>query len=403
MKQPLFKKVAIIHDVFIEFGGAERVLLELISLYPDADVYIPLLTESKRSFLKNYTNGTIYTSFLNYLPLIHSASILLKPWLFWYWQQIDLSSYDLVISSSHSFSSKAVITGPMTKHLSYVHTPPRYLYVEYNETRILRSTLMRALLAPLLSWLRAQDYLAAQRPDVLVANSQTVADRIAKYYRRSAKIIYPPIQIPTNAELNRAKKAWGTFAQPALLQQQQPGKYGRLSARQLEKLFIPGKYYVCFSRLAKQKGIDLAVKTCSMLQIPLLVVGKGSEAKYLQSLAGPTVRFVGAVSDQLRTILMVNARGLLYCSIEEDFGMVTAEALAHGLPVIGYESGGTSEILTPTTGELFGSFSTDSLVAAIKRFERRHFNVNSLRNRAKRFSVAEFQRKMTILLKKSIF
>lgn len=403
MKQPSFKKTAIVHDVFIEFGGAERVLLELVALYPEADIYIPLLTADKRNLLRKYSSGDIFTSILNYLPFIHSASILLKPLLFWYWQQIDLSSYDLVISSSHSFSSKAVITGPMTKHLSYVHTPPRYLYVEYNETRILRSALMRTVLAPLLSWLRAQDYLAAQRPDILIANSQTVANRIGKYYRRTAKIIYPPIQIPTETELTQAKRAWRSLAQPALLQQQQPGKYGKLSALQLEKLFIPGKYYVCFSRLAKQKGIDLAVKTCSIMQIPLLVVGKGSEAKYLQSLAGPTVRFVGAVSDQLRTALMVNARGLLYCSIEEDFGMVTAEALAHGLPVIGYKSGGTTEIVTSSTGELFETFSTESLGAAIKRFEHRRYQKKLLRSRVQKFSVFEFQRKMITLLKKSIF
>lgn len=390
MKQP-YSNVAIVHDVFIEFGGAERVLLELVSLYPTADIYIPLLANDKKRLLSKYTQGNIQTSVLNRVPLIHSASILLKPILFWYWQQLDLAQYDLVISSSHSFSSKAVVTGPQTTHLSYVHTPPRYLYVEYNETRILRSPVWRAMLSPLLAWLRSQDFLAAQRPDMLIANSQTVACRIEKYYRRTSPIVYPPIQIPTLIQLAKAKKSWSNLVQPAVLAAQKPSQYGKLSANQFAKLFLPGKYYVCFSRLSKQKGMDLAVQTCTQLQKPLLIVGQGSEAAHLQSLAGPTVRFVGAVSDELRSALMVNARALLYCSIEEDFGMVTAEALAHGLPVIGYESGGTKEIVTRNTGELFNNFTIESLSQAITRSERRRYVTGKLRKRANLFAAAKFR------------
>jgi hypothetical protein len=147
-------KVAIVHDVFVEKGGAERVLLSLLELYPTADVYIPLLSPENIPDLTTRTSGKITGSFLNSLPFVHSASVLLKPLLFLYWEYLDLTGYDLVISSSHSFSSKAVITSPDTLHVSYIHTSPRYLYTEYNETRILKKKFFRVVMLPLLSWLR---------------------------------------------------------------------------------------------------------------------------------------------------------------------------------------------------------------------------------------------------------
>src|SRR3972149_9171793 len=136
-------RVALIHDVFIEFGGAERVLLALLGMYPKADVYVPLLNEIGRKELQRYTRGKIITSQLNNIPFVHSASIFLKPLLYLYWEQLDLKTYDLVISSSHSFSSKSVITHPRTLHVSYIHTPPRYLYAEYNETQIIKKPFFR--------------------------------------------------------------------------------------------------------------------------------------------------------------------------------------------------------------------------------------------------------------------
>lgn len=382
IKQSL--RVALVHDVFIEFGGAERVLLELVALYPEADIFIPLLQSAKRDLLAKYSTGKIHTSWLNNLPFIHSASIVLKPLLYLYWQFLDVSKYDVVISSSHSFSSKGVITGPNTYHLSYVHTPPRYLYVEFNETQILRFTPFRVLLTPLLSWLRMHDYLSAQRPDLLVANSKVVAQRIAKYYRRRARIIYPPIRLISRSALVTARQHWLQVWQERVVAPLQ------LSQRQFFESIQPKQYYVCFSRLSKQKGIDLAVRVCTQLGKPLVVVGEGSQAAHLRSIAGPSVTLIGSVSDAQKSSLLSQARALIYCSIEEDFGMVTAEALAHGIPVVGYKSGGTTEIVTPTTSVLFSEFSIESLTAALKQFEKKRFIAVNCQRRAKAFSAQKF-------------
>lgn len=348
-------KVAIIHDVFVESGGAERVLAQFIKLYPTADLYIPLLTDQNRQWLQTQTRGQIYTAWFNNLPLVHSASILLKPMLFWYWQSLQLQAYQLVISSSHSFSSKGVLTSPDTLHVSYVHTPPRYLYTEFSETRILHRPFWRGVLQPLLGWLRQQDWLAGQRPDVLVANSHTVQQRIQKYYRRASQIIYPPVQVS---------------AQPS---------------RKNKKL-----YYLCHSRLAKQKGIDLAILACNQLKAKLIVIGTGGEAERLRQLAGPTVSFVGRVSDEQLGQFYARAKALLYCSLEEDFGMVTVEAMGYGVPVIGHWSGGTREILSPKTGVGFADYTVAGLVTAIRKFEAKKWSALACQRRAQKFSAAQF-------------
>lgn len=356
-------KVAVVHDVFIESGGAERVLLALLDLYPKADVYIPLLREDRRRELRQHTKGKIVSSGLNSIPFIHSASLLLKPLLYLYWEQLDLSTYDLVISSSHSFSSKSVITGPNTLHISYIHTPPRYLYTEFNETQVLRRPWLRILFSPLLSWLRVRDYIGAQRPDVLIANSKTVQARIKKYYRRESVIIYPPVKI-----------------------------HKRLPRKD-------PRYFVCMSRLARQKGIDLAIRACNELNEQLVIVGEGSQEQYLRLIAGPTITFLGHVPDADMPKAWAGAKALIYPSIEEDFGMVPVEAVAHGVPVIGYKSGGTIEtVIDGKTGILFSEFTTQSLINAMKRFSKTHFFVETMGKHASLFSEHRFYKKIAQLI-----
>lgn len=354
------RRVAIVHDVFIEQGGAERVLLTLLSLFPGADVYVPLMTPEAREILKKAGAGKITSSVFNSIPFIHSASILLKPFLFWYWESLDLRVYDLVISSSHSFSSKAVITGPHTRHLSYIHTSPRYLYAEFNETQILKQPLFRTLLAPLLSWLRAKDFRAAQRPDALIANSKEVRGRIRKYYRRESKVIYPPVKIPRNLP---------------------------------RKLPVKQQYYLCFSRLAKQKGIDLAVQACTLLRRPLKVVGEGAEREYLESLAGDTVEFLGRVPDRELADIFAGAKAIIYPSLQEDFGLAPVEAMAHGVPVIAHHSGGVVEsVVEGKTGLFFDDWTVERVEEAIKKFETMRFSPLACRKQAQQFSTAVFKK-----------
>lgn len=359
-----YKKIAIVHDVFIENGGAERVLLALVSMFPGADVFVPLLSTNNRALLESKTTGKVFSSFFNYIPFIHSASILLKPFLYLYWENLDLSGYDLVITSSHSFSSKGVITSPSCLHLSYIHTPPRYLYAEFNETRVLKNKFFRILLLPLMSWLRQKDFIAAQRPDIVVANSLEVKQRIKKYYRRDAKVIYPPTS---------------SFLPP------------KLQIRNQE-------YYVCFSRLAKQKGIDLIIKAFNRLGKKLVIVGKGAEEKYLKSIANTNIKFLGYVEDKDLTRIFSKAQGLVYASIEEDFGIVPVEALSMGVPVLAFYSGGVKEVLNKKVGMFFYERTELALVQAITEFEQKNFSPKACLSRAAFFSEKKFKNSIIKLI-----
>lgn len=357
-------KVAVVHDHFLYFGGAERVLLTLLTVYPRADVYLAFATQDNIALLKKHTAGKITTSPFNRFLVGQRLADWFKPPLYFWWESLDLSSYDLVVSSSHSFSAKSVITGPEALHVSYIHTPPRYLYTEYNETRVLRHPFVKIFLSPLLSWLRIRDFIGAQRPDVLVANSKTVQTRIKKYYRRESTIVYPPVDIP--------KK----------IPKRSP------------------KYFLCVSRLSKQKGIDLAIQACNKLKEPLMIVGAGSQGTYLRSIAGFTIRFKEWVPDERMQEVYSGAKALIYPSIEEDFGMVPIEAMAHGVPVVGYNSGGVREtVIEGKTGVLFSDRSVIGLADAIKRFYARLWSPSLLRRHAEKFSKKEFKRRLKKIIK----
>jgi glycosyltransferase involved in cell wall biosynthesis len=352
--------VAIVHDVYIEHGGAERVLTLLLSMYPHADIYIPLITKQNMQAVRRQTSGSVYDSWMNHIPFIHKASILVKPLLYLYWEQLNFSTYDLVISSSHSYSSKSVITPRYTKHVAYIYTPPRYLYKEFNETQILRNPFFRWILSPLLFWLRGRDYVGAQRPDIMIAISKIVQQRIWNYYGRKSVIVYPPVFIPSKILIATEKK-----------------------------------YFLCFSRLAKQKGIDLAIRVCTKHSLPLLVVGTGSEESYLRSIAGPTVPFKGFIPDKEIKAIFASAKALIYPSIEEDFGIVPVEAMAHGVPVIGYASGGVLEtVVHQKTGILFPDHTEASLYQAIQQLTQTSINSKDCIRQARNFSEQRFQAQM---------
>lgn len=359
-------KTAIVHDVFIELGGAEKVLYSLLKIYPEADIFIPLVEKKQLPVLREMTRGKIITSFLNKVPFFNSASIFLKPLIYIYWELIDLSTYDLVISSSHSFSSKSVITGPNTFHVSYIHTPPRYLYTEFNETQILKKTLFKILLSPLMTILRMVDFMGAQRPDVLIANSKTVQNRIRKYYRRESLIIYPPI-----------------------------------SALKLPQQKKVNSYYVCLSRLAKQKGIELAIRACKELNLELIVIGTGGQEKNLKKIAGNKVNFVGYVSEKEKIKILSAAKALIYCSIEEDFGIVPIEAMSCGIPVIAYNSGAVSEtVLHKKTGFLFNIYSVECLKSAIIETNKITFSKSFIKDYVDKFKESKFTQRFLSVINK---
>ena len=363
------EKIAIIHDSFFHIGGAEQVLLTLVKMFPKADIYIPLLSRGGyREIKKHKAKGKINRSLLSYLPLPEKYSSFLKPFVFLYWKCIDLSRYDLVISSSHSFSSKSVITGPQTLHISYIHTPPRYLYDEYNEMQFMNKGIIKILIAPLMTYLRKLDYIDAQRPDILVANSKNVQKRIEKYYKRKSIVIYPPVKLPKSENKTTSKN-----------------------------------YYLFFSSLVKQKGAELAVKTFNSLKKPLVVVGTGPRKTYLKKLAKDNIKFKGFIPERDKGKIYAGAKALVYCSIEEDFGMVPVEAMAHGVPVIAYKSGGVSEtIVDGKTGLLFNKHSIEDLQRVIAKFEGMKFSSSACKNQAKQFSEKIFIKSLLNLIRENI-
>lgn len=352
-------RVAIVHDALLYKGGAERVLWVLLRKFPSADVYTSFFAPSLRDEVQHLTGGRVFVSPFDRLPLARRFADWFKLPLFYYWESLDLSSYDLIISSSHSFSAKSIMAPAGTVHISYVHTSPRYLYDEYNETRWIRNPVVQTLLRPVFSWMRRKDYAAAQRPNILTANSKTVQQRIKRYYDRDSVVIYPPIRTPPKAVLNDRKPT----------------------------------YFLCVSRLVKQKGIDLAVRTCATLNLPLVVVGVGPQEKYLRSISGPTVKFLGFISDDKMANVYCKARALLYCARDEDFGMVPAEAMAHGVPVIAYNSGGVREtVIDRKTGVLFDDHTVESFIGAVKSFESLRFSKKFLLAHARQFSEERFMR-----------
>lgn len=331
------KNIAIIHDSYLHVGGAEKVLKYFVSAYPKADIYIPLLKKKYSGEIK--TTGRIYTSILSELPFVEKYASILKPLVLLYWETLNLKKYDLIISSSHSFSSKSVNKSKHAKHVSYIHTPPKYLYSELNEMNWIKKLPFSVLFWPLFFLLRKYDYYSAQKPDLLIANSKNVQSRIKKYYNRNSIVIYPP---HTVAPVDFKKRK--------------------------------GKYYLFFSRLEKQKGAELVIRTCSQYKLPLVVIGTGSQEKYLKKIASKNIEFTGFITEEEKVLIFAEAKALLYAAIDEDYGLVIPEVLSYGIPVIAYDSGSIREIQSKQTSKneilLFSEYNCSSLVHAIHEHKK---------------------------------
>ncbi|MBP6975325.1 MAG: glycosyltransferase [Candidatus Moranbacteria bacterium] len=359
------KKVALVHDFLVSYGGAERVLQTLASLYPDAPIYTLLQDESVVD--RFFPGREIRTSFLQSFPAwLRSRYRALLPLYPVAIETLDLREFDLVISSSGAWS-KGIVTRLHTKHIAYIHSPMRYAW-EGRETYLDESLpwFIPRLLARLwLSYMRLWDSEAADRPDVLLANSEYTRDRIMKYYRQDASVIYPPVlplsESKTVAVLSRNER----------------------------------RHFLVVSRLTRSKKIEPVIEAFNKLGFPLVVVGSGREEVLLRRIAGQNIEFAGKVSDARLYQYYHEARALILPS-EEDFGMAAVEALASGTPVIAYEYGGIREILrVGETGEVFRSQTPEVIAEAVKRFTEKEANggypVEVLRHSVQRFSRANFE------------
>lgn len=328
-------RTALVHYWLINSnGGGEKVLEALCELFPDADIYTHCVDPAKLSPLLR--QHRIKTTLINKLPFskrFHKHYLPLMPLAL---EQLDLSSYDLVISSE-SGPAKGVIVPTETRHLCYCHTPMRYLWDQKKEYLVQANPFVRLFMIPIFHYLRMWDVLSAKRADKIVANSTTVAARIKRWWGREAEVVHPPVD---TAYFKRFIKQ------------------------------EPENYYLFVGRLVRYKRADLAIKACAQLGKRLLVVGSGEELPALKAMGGPNVEFRGEVDREELARLYAGCKALLFPG-EEDFGIVPVEAMAAGRPVIAYRKGGALDYITDENGLFFSGNTAEDLAETIKAFEER--------------------------------
>jgi len=357
------RKVAIVHDWLPLVGGAERVLEQLLEIYPNAEIFtlFDFVSREDAPFL---IGRKIHTSNLQKFPRVHNYYRNLLPLLPYAIEQFDLRHFDLIVSSS-SAVAKGVITSPDQLHVCYCHSPMRYawdLQAHYLKHTGLSSGLRSTFIRYVLYKMRIWDVVSSNRVDSFIANSSYISERIKKTYRRESTVINPPVNIDRfKLESNKED------------------------------------FYLAASRQVPYKRIDLIVE--AFKQLPdkrLVVIGDGPEHKKIKALAGSNVQILGYQSDAVMVDYMRRAKAFVFAA-QEDFGILPVEAQACGTPVIAYGRGGAREtVVDKRTGLLFEEQTVESLIGAIERFERLQgeFNSASIQRHAASFSNARFRREI---------
>ena len=350
-------KLALVHDWLNQRGGAEDVLETLVALYPDSPIYTSIYAPELMPSI--YRTWDIRAQWLDRLPGIHTHH---QPYLPLYplaWGGLDLSDYDVVLSNKSGFCH-GLRHGDETLHICYCLAPTRYVW--QLDGYIKRERLGRPVelaLRPLVAALRRWDYAAAQRVHHFIAISSEIRERIKTYYKRESVVIYPPVDT--------------SRFQPSPLVED---------------------YFLIVSRLIPYKRIDLAVQAATRLGVPLKIGGKGRDLERLQAMAGPTVEFLGYMSDEQLPDLMARCKAFLFPGLE-DFGITPVQAQAAGRPVIAFGGGGALDTVIPgETGELFKEMTVDSLARAMQTFDARAYDVAALRTHAERFDTQIFNRQI---------
>ncbi len=367
-------KIAIVHDFLTYWGGAEQVLLSFHRIWPDAPIYTLLYDEK---IAKEYFPGAkIKASFLQKFPkFLRRRKKYILPLAGIAPETIDLKDFDLVISSSSSFA-KGIIVKPKTIHISYCHTPTRFLwdwYFEYlreNEMGMIKKSFVLVIL----HYLRMWDKSVADRVDYFIANSVSTQKRIAKFYRTRSEVIYPPVDV------NKIKM-------------------------QKSKIKIKEKdYFLIVSRLSAYKKIDAAIEAFNKLDWPLYIIGDGEQKEYLKSIAGKNIKFLGFAKREDLPGYYRNAMALIFPG-EDDFGIVPVEAMSEGTPVIALRKGGAKEtIIEGATGDFF-DYSVAPLIAeAVVRFveNEKKYDRGAIARHAQKFSRERFEREIKDYIRKIV-
>jgi glycosyltransferase involved in cell wall biosynthesis len=359
-------KIAIVHDWLVG-GGAERVIQELHELYPDAPIYTSYCTPEWRQKL----NDKVVTGYLQYWPFGSLRKFLPVLRRFWF-RHLDLSAYDLVISSAGNGEAKDITVRPGTTHICYCHSPTHFYWRHYDDYmkhpgfgvfNPLARLGLKLFIGPLRKW----DYAAAQKPDYFIANSTHIQADIKKYYGREATVIHPPVDIERFRSTANG---------------QRPTRHG----------------FVTIGRLKAYKRVDLIIQACNKLQLPLTVVGRGPELGALKKLAGPTITFDSMADDQTVVSYMQTAEAFIFAA-HEDFGITPVEAMAAGTPIIAYQAGGALDyVKTGQTGLFFESQTVSSLIKALQHFQKTTFNQATIRSAAQQFSSQHFRAEFSRLV-----
>jgi glycosyltransferase involved in cell wall biosynthesis len=353
------KKIAIVYDWIDKWGGVERVLLTLHQIFPQAHFYSSYFDPKRASWAKKIL---VKTSFIQLLPRAIKTnrlfSLPLYPIAF---ETLDFRGYDTVISVSSSFA-KGIITPPQVRHICYLLTPTRFLWVNPADNYQL-SGFKKIIAKPLIDYLTKWDKVAIWRPDKIISISHVVQQRCLDFYQRDSIVICPPFD----------REYWKNIE-------------GKISVNKKNEFnsVIKNKYYLIVARLEPYKKIDLAVKVFNKLKKTLVVVGEGSEERKLKKMANKNIIFLKKLTDEQLGILYKNAIALIM-SQEEDFGYTALEAIFFQLPVIAFNKGGVKEIVEDgKTGIFFANQSENFLTNAIARFERVRYNLKINLEKVKR-------------------
>lgn len=366
--------LAIAHEWLVGWGGSESVVQSFARLFPDAPIQT-LVYDPDPRVARAFPRERVRTTPLQRLPGVGAYYPLTLPLMPGVWRRTRLEGFDVILSSSHAFA-KGVARSPGSRHVCYCHTPPRYLW-DLSEAYL--GDVGSRLARPLMGYLRRRDREAAANVDTWIANSHFVADRVHRIYGEEAQVVYPPVDVDTFGDVDE-----GAEAGAAPTGDLTPGSTGGDAVG-------AGKYYLAGGRLVRYKRVDRAVEAANKAGLSLVVFGDGPERARLEAMAGPTIRFTGAVSPSELRALFSHCRAYLFPGIE-DFGILPVEAQAAGRPVVALGIGGAAEsVVHLETGVLYQDDSVEGLLGGVEELEARSWDVADLRHNARRFSRARFE------------
>lgn len=350
-------KIALVHDYLAQDGGAERVLQAFSEVWPNAPIFVLFHDKAK---MPRFKEMDIRESFIGKLPGGRKHYQWFLPLMPVATERHNLHDFDVVLSSTSAFA-KGVLTRPETLHVSYCHTPTRYLWTDTHEyiADLKYNALIKSLLPRLIHRMRIWDKMSVDRVDQFIANSDTVRQRIQKYYRRDSDIIYPPV-----------------------------------NTKDFYVSDIIGDYFVSGGRMVKYKRFDLIVEVFNRLRYPIKIFGDGPELENLQKIALPNIEFLGKVSDSEKAKLLSSAKAFVHPQVE-DLGITPIESMASGRPVIAYPVGGASETVIPgVTGVFFNEQTWESLLDTVLKFDEKKWDSQMIKLHAEKFSSIYFKERL---------